>query len=101
MSFPENRNAKPPYSYAALICLALATSQQRMTLNQIYNWVRGKFAFFRFGDQSWTVSYMLIEFLSLTMFCLESNMPINAEAVTPINVKIALYPLSELLIFGF
>ena len=64
MSFPENRNAKPPYSYAALICLALATSQQRMTLNQIYNWVRGKFAFFRFGDQSWTVSYMFIEFLS-------------------------------------
>ena len=57
MSFPENRNAKPPYSYAALICLALATSQQRMTLNQIYNWVRAKFAFFRFGDQSWTVSF--------------------------------------------
>ena len=56
MSFPENRNAKPPYSYAALICLALATSEQRMTLNQIYNWVRSKFAFFRFGDQSWTVS---------------------------------------------
>ena len=56
MSFPENRSAKPPYSYAALICLALATSHQRMTLNMIYNWVRSKFAFFRYGDQSWTVS---------------------------------------------
>ena len=60
MSFPENQNAKPPYSYAALICLALATSEKRMTLNQIYNWVRAKFAFYRFGDQSWTVSFFSI-----------------------------------------
>ena len=57
LNFPDNEVAKPPYSYAALICLALATSEKRMTLNQIYNWVRAKFAFYRVGDQSWTVSY--------------------------------------------
>ena len=56
LNFPDNEVAKPPYSYAALICLALAVTKQRMTLNMIYTWVKQQFAFYRTGDQAWMVS---------------------------------------------
>ena len=55
MNFPGDRTAKPPYSYAALICLAMATTEQKMTLNQIYIWIKEQFAYYRSGDQSWQV----------------------------------------------
>ena len=56
MNFPDDRSAKPPYSYAALICLAMATTEQKMTLNQIYIWIKEQFAYYRFGDQCWQVN---------------------------------------------
>ena len=48
---------KPPYSYAALICLAMRNSPARkMTLSQIYAWIKEQFAFYRSGDRNWEVS---------------------------------------------
>ena len=55
MNFPEDPTAKPPYSYAALICLAMATMEQKMSLSQIYVWIKEQFAYYRSGDQSWQV----------------------------------------------
>jgi hypothetical protein len=34
--FREEGSSKPPYSYAALICLAMLHSGNKMTLAQIY-----------------------------------------------------------------
>ena len=56
VNFRRRRSEKPPYSYTALICLALATTNSKMSLSEIHGWVREKFAFYRFGDQQWMVS---------------------------------------------
>ena len=47
---------KPLYSYAALICLAMRDAGRKMTLSQIYRWIRDNFAYYRTGDKSWQVS---------------------------------------------
>ena len=47
---------KPLYSYAALICLAMRDAGRKMTLSQIYRWIRENFAYYRTGDKSWQVS---------------------------------------------
>ncbi len=56
-NYKEDSNAKPPFSYAALICLAMKSSgeSKKLTLNQIYGWIRENFAFYRRGDPSWQV----------------------------------------------
>merc|ERR1719189_2674140 len=51
--FSVDETLKPPYSYAALICLAIASTRRKMTLNQMYGWIRENFAFYRTGDQCW------------------------------------------------
>ena len=57
MNFSDDALTKPPYSYAALICLAMSTSpNKKLTLSQIYLWIKEKFAFYRYGDQAWMVS---------------------------------------------
>jgi hypothetical protein len=53
--FADDKNLKPPYSYAALICLAMASTREKMALNQIYAWIKEQFAFYRTGDQCWQV----------------------------------------------
>lgn len=47
---------KPPFSYAALICLAMRDSAgDRVTLSQIYAWIKDNFAYYRGSDTSWQV----------------------------------------------
>ncbi|OTF78148.1 hypothetical protein BLA29_014910 [Euroglyphus maynei] len=42
------RAEKPPYSYIALIVMAIQQSQtKRMTLSEIYHYLQQKFSFFR------------------------------------------------------
>ena len=72
-NFPEDGLAKPPYSYAALICLAMALTREKMTLNQIYQWIREQFAFYRNGDQSWQVSQYLPYKLGSGIWHIEAN----------------------------
>ncbi|XP_023702404.1 forkhead box protein J1-B [Cryptotermes secundus] len=44
---------KPPYSYAALICMAMAANNNKMTLSAIYKWIRDNFLYYRNADPSW------------------------------------------------
>lgn len=48
------KDLKPPHSYAQLIGMAiLSTTEQQMTLNNIYKWIMGNYAFYRFNTGGW------------------------------------------------
>ena len=55
VDYKGNGERKPLYSYAALICLAMRDAGKKMTLSQIYRWIRDNFAYYRTGDKSWQV----------------------------------------------
>ena len=48
------KDLKPPHSYAQLIGMAiLSTSEQQMTLNNIYKWIMANYAFYRYNTGGW------------------------------------------------
>ncbi|KAL2817032.1 fork head domain-containing protein [Aspergillus cavernicola] len=48
------KDLKPPYSYATLIAQAIFSSEEeKLTLNNIYNWIMEKYAFYRFSQSGW------------------------------------------------
>ena len=59
--YRTSEKEKPPFSYAALICLAMRdnrgkVARKKMTLRQIYRWIRDSFAYYRVAqDRSWQV----------------------------------------------
>ncbi|KAF2433215.1 hypothetical protein EJ08DRAFT_694862 [Tothia fuscella] len=49
-----SRDIKPPHSYAQMIGQAiLSTPEENSTLNKIYEFIKEKYAFFRFGGGGW------------------------------------------------
>lgn len=47
-------NAKPPYSYASLIGMALLRSpERRLTLAEIYQWISNNFKYYKKGEVGW------------------------------------------------
>lgn len=50
----HRRPEKPPYSYIALIVMAIQSSQaKKLTLSEIYNFLQTRFEFFRGSYQGW------------------------------------------------
>ncbi|XP_057311005.1 uncharacterized protein LOC130648895 [Hydractinia symbiolongicarpus] len=54
IDYRNNRDLKPPYSYAALIIMAMKSkSCAKMTLSEIYKWITDNFSFYKHADPSW------------------------------------------------
>ena len=48
------KDLKPPYSYAQLIGMAiLSNPEEKLTLSGIYDWIRQRYAFYRFSGGGW------------------------------------------------
>ena len=47
--------AKPPHSYATLICMAISANGNKITLARIYAWIRENFLYYRTAHPSWQV----------------------------------------------
>lgn len=56
INYKEDKSAKPPYSYAVLICLAMMDIKKKVTLEQIYKWIKDNFAYYRNTGPCWQVS---------------------------------------------
>uniref|UniRef100_A0AAY4CAC1 Fork-head domain-containing protein n=2 Tax=Denticeps clupeoides TaxID=299321 RepID=A0AAY4CAC1_9TELE len=47
-------HTKPPYSYISLICMAIQQAPaKKLTLNEIYQWIRQLFPYYRQNQQRW------------------------------------------------
>ncbi|XP_043541051.1 forkhead box protein J1-like, partial [Chiloscyllium plagiosum] len=54
INYTTDPYAKPPYSYATLICLAMKSSNQsKVTLSTIYSWIKYNFCYYRHAEPSW------------------------------------------------
>ncbi|GAB0197709.1 forkhead box protein J1 [Grus japonensis] len=54
IDYKTNPHVKPPYSYAALICMAMeASDKPKITLSAIYKWITDNFCYFRHADPTW------------------------------------------------
>ncbi|XP_052824621.1 forkhead box protein J1-B [Octopus bimaculoides] len=54
IDYKTNSCVKPPFSYAALICMAMkASPSNKMTLSAIYSWITDNFVYYRMADPSW------------------------------------------------
>lgn len=48
------KDLKPPHSYAQLIGMAiLASPEEKLTLANIYSWIKERYAFYRFSGSGW------------------------------------------------
>jgi len=61
------KDLKPPHSYAQLIGMAILSSpEEKLTLSKIYEWIKDRYAFYRFSGGGWQVSSALC-FLSYVL----------------------------------
>ncbi|XP_077442062.1 forkhead box protein J3-like isoform X2 [Vanacampus margaritifer] len=89
----QQRDGKPPYSYASLITFAINGSpRKRMTLSEIYQWICDNFPYYREAGSGWKAStpYSL-ESESLRMDCIMSGGGSPTLAINAVTNKVALY----------
>ncbi|XP_015184870.1 PREDICTED: forkhead box protein J1-B-like [Polistes dominula] len=46
-------DAKPPFSYATIICLAMRANNNKVSLSNIYEWIRKNFLYYEYADRAW------------------------------------------------
>ncbi|KAK5640920.1 hypothetical protein RI129_009467 [Pyrocoelia pectoralis] len=51
--YKKNGDKKPPFSYATLICMAMGKNGNKMTLSEIYQWIRENFLYYKKAEPSW------------------------------------------------
>lgn len=69
------QDAKPPYSYAALITFAInSTTKKKMTLSDIYNWISTNFPYYKDAGTGWKVRCHFKSFRSY-MVALVTSIP--------------------------
>ncbi|CAD6201455.1 GSCOCG00000255001-RA-CDS [Cotesia congregata] len=51
--YQTDPDMKPPFSYATLICLAMRANNNKLTLSNIYAWIRENFSYYRHADPAW------------------------------------------------
>lgn len=57
----QQKDGKPPYSYANLITFAINSSpKKKMTLSEIYQWICENFPFYKEAGNGWKVSLMYL-----------------------------------------
>jgi Forkhead domain len=60
----DNDAGKPTHSYANLITAAISSSSdKRMTLSEIYQWICDKYPYYRDADNGWKVGRTLVNWL--------------------------------------
>lgn len=53
----KNDTNKPPFSYTTIIYLAISSSRnEKVTLGEIYQWIRDHFMYYRLAESTWQVS---------------------------------------------
>ena len=60
IDYSVDGSVKPPFSYAALIGMAMKSNKNKMTLSAIYKWIRENFVYYKTADPSWQVSCFFI-----------------------------------------
>lgn len=67
----QSNYEKPPFSYSTLIYLAIQQSKNgRVTLNEIYHWIKDNFKFYGSAEPGWQVSILLISTSFFISICL-------------------------------
>ncbi|XP_053972817.1 forkhead box protein J1-A-like [Hylaeus anthracinus] len=51
--YRSDPDAKPPFSYATIICLAMRANNNKVSLSNIYAWIRENFLFYKYADPAW------------------------------------------------
>ena len=62
IDFQTNDKIKPPFSYANLICMAMQSNRNKMTLRSIYKWIIENFVYYRKAEPSWQVSFVELNY---------------------------------------
>ena len=56
----QQKDGKPPYSYANLITFAINSShQKKMTLSEIYSWICENFPYYKEAGNGWKVRFLI------------------------------------------
>ncbi|KAL5107011.1 Forkhead box protein J1-B [Taenia crassiceps] len=57
VEFRTNQMLQPPFTHTALICMSMqAMGKNKITLDEIYNWMAENFAFYRDSEPTWKLA---------------------------------------------